>query len=221
MSTATPRLLVIDTSGPTAVVEAWIGAKLLAHESFGSARHVQGLTPRLKSLLATVAWTIAEINAIVINIGPGSFTGIRVGLATAKALAYVDGQKLIGVDCFDAWAAGVPFDESPMFDVVTEGQLQTVNVVRYELENGERLRLPLRTMPRDKWAGACDPKVAVIGASSALKALLPKDVNWIDAKPQTAVVGLARYLAGRFDDPMILEPYYVRPSSAEEKWDAR
>jgi tRNA threonylcarbamoyladenosine biosynthesis protein TsaB len=221
MTTTSPRILVIDTSGPQASVEAWAGSSRLAREQFGAARHVQGLSAQLKGLLANVEWPLAEIEAIAVNIGPGSFTGIRVGLATAKALAYVDGQKIIGVDSFDAWAAGVLCDQTPMVDVVIGGQLNSVHVVRFEHENGEWTRRSLRTIPRERLAVELDPDVAVTGPSVTLIQQYAKDAQWLAAEPSVAAIAISRFAAGRFDDPWTIEPYYVRPSSAEEKWDAR
>lgn len=221
MRTASPRILIIDTCGPKATLEAWSGNHQLAREEFGAARHVQGLSSRLKSLLATVAWPLAEIDAIAVNIGPGSFTSIRVALATAKALAYVDGQKLIGVDSFDTWAAGVPGELAPAFDVVIGGQLNSFNIVRFQREAGEWIRQSLRTIRRDQLADELESHVAVTGPAASLVQQLTPHARWIDVEPNMAAIVSKRFAAGRFDDVWTIEPYYVRPSSAEEKWDAR
>ncbi len=220
MDISSPRLLTIDTSGPQATIEMWSGSSLMAAETFGVVRHVQLLTGRLKHLLAACSMTTQDINAIAINIGPGSFTGIRVGLATAKALAYVDGQKLIGVDCFDTWAAGVEPQTCSTFAVIIEGQLQTANIVGYEFANGELVRKPLRTIPREQLANEC-VGTAVIAIGDRLRSYLSVNSRLLEVQPRLAKVAQARILASRFDDPFTLEPYYVRRSSAEEKWDAR
>ncbi len=220
MDISSPRLLAIDTSGPQATIEMWSGPSLLAAETFGVVRHVQLLTGRLKQLLAICSMTAKDIDAIAINVGPGSFTGIRVGLATVKALAYVDGPKLIGVDCFDVWAAGVEQQTCCTFAVIIEGQMQTANIVAYEFKDGELVRKPLRTIPRGQLAGEC-AGTAVIAIGDRMRSCLSATSRLLDVRPHLAKVAQARLLASRFDDPFTLEPYYVRPSSAEEKWDAR
>jgi tRNA threonylcarbamoyl adenosine modification protein YeaZ len=221
MTSQSPKLLVVDTSGPQAVVEAWAGVVRLACEQFGAARHVQGLSAQLKSLLAQVDWRLADIDAIAANIGPGSFTGVRVGLAMVKALVYVDGEKLIGVDNFDAWASGVPRDAASAIDIVIGAQLNSVHIVRFEQENNQWSRRQLRTVARDQLATILDPDIPVSGPSANLVRSLTPNANWIDVEPNVAAVALSRFVAGQFDDPWTIEPFYVLPSSAEEKWDAR
>lgn len=218
MNSSDVRILVIDTTDSVAIAEAWAGESKIAAESFGAARHAQALTGKIQSLLARAVWRTADIQAIAVNLGPGSFTGIRVGLATAKALVYVHQFRLIGVDCFDAIAASVAL---PSFQVLLPGQLGTYHTVTYELEGGVRVRRPLQTLHRDVLVTKVIQTGATFTTKGCARQLANIGLNYQEALPQVGPVALAKWKAGISNDPMLLEPFYVRPSSAEVAWDAR
>lgn len=210
-----PRLLIVDTTGPVAVIEVYVDGVRSVDDRFAPARHAQGLVPGLKRALAAAELGWGDLDAIAVNVGPGSFTGIRVALATLKAIVYVTGTRLIAVDQFDAYAAGVPSD-TPEFLVATEGQLNTLCAVRFGggMERAEPI--VVRRKEESDWAKI---DVPVYGPLS--RVTLPVGVVWRETEPRVAAVALDRWRRGHFDDPMVVEPCYVRPSSAEEKWDAR
>src|SRR6201999_4451574 len=70
-------------------------------------RSAQTLLPAIGELLRTCGWRPAELELICTTTGPGSFTGLRIGVTTAKTLAYATGAKLIGVNTLAALAAAV------------------------------------------------------------------------------------------------------------------
>ena len=72
--------------------------------------HTRALAPMIQTLLAQVGVSVAEVQALGVALGPGSFTGLRSGLALAKGLAYARGIPLVGVPTLDVVAAGVPLD---------------------------------------------------------------------------------------------------------------
>jgi tRNA threonylcarbamoyladenosine biosynthesis protein TsaB len=108
----TELLLVIDTATREGVVGlADRDGKLLASESWTTGhRHGEELLSRLDNALLRLDASAQAIHWIAVGIGPGSFTGLRIGLATAKTLAYGLGLPLIGVSTTRALAlaAGVP-----------------------------------------------------------------------------------------------------------------
>src|SRR5438309_1467027 len=84
-----PRLLLLDTSGRRGVVALADGEALLGeHHLAESRRHARDLTPLTADLLTRQGWKARELDAVVIGLGPGSYTGLRVGLIAAKSLAY-------------------------------------------------------------------------------------------------------------------------------------
>ncbi|MBX7104776.1 MAG: tRNA (adenosine(37)-N6)-threonylcarbamoyltransferase complex dimerization subunit type 1 TsaB [Gemmataceae bacterium] len=209
------RCLTLDTTLPSSVLELWTGSVRTHWEEFPPARHAQGLIPALKRVLEVTGISWGDINLFIVNTGPGSFTGVRVALAAIKGIAFVGGQPVIGIDQFDAFAAGTaePWDR---LDVVVDGQLNTVSVVRFERLTG---RTTPRTVHRDKLTDLLDSDVPWVSPSERLPAV--SGYRRLRASAALFEAARPRMSEGRYDDLFALEPNYVRPSSAEEKWDAR
>jgi tRNA threonylcarbamoyladenosine biosynthesis protein TsaB len=90
------RLLAFDTSSSVSAVALVDGETILAEDdSPSSARHGEVLLPRIQAVLAAGSIALAEVDAFAVGVGPGSFTGLRVGLATAKGLALACGRPLV------------------------------------------------------------------------------------------------------------------------------
>jgi len=92
--------------------------------------HARELIPALDALVAAAGWTPADLQRLVVSIGPGSFTGLRIGLAAAKVLALELGAELIGVDSLDVLAANAPFDGP--FAVLVDARRESVYLRRYQ-----------------------------------------------------------------------------------------
>src|SRR5690349_23867966 len=99
MSTRDDLVLVIDTATTRAVVALGnADGTMLAERSWiAGYRHGEELLPRIEGLLADEATGLHAIVGIVVGTGPGAFTGLRVGIATAKALAHARGIPIVGV----------------------------------------------------------------------------------------------------------------------------
>src|SRR5438874_174556 len=103
--------LAIDTSGDQAVLaladESHDGA-LIASSVFEGRRTLsQQLLTRIDALLKDNGLVIQDMTAFAVGIGPGSFTGVRVGVTTAKTLAQALGKPVIGIGTLDAYAAAI------------------------------------------------------------------------------------------------------------------
>src|SRR3989338_4584143 len=101
------KLLAYDTSSEVLSAAIFDGARIMAEfESPAFTRHSSVLVPSLEKLLKGCRMSLAEIDVLAVGLGPGSFTGLRVGITTAKIIAYVCGIKLIGVSSLEAVALG-------------------------------------------------------------------------------------------------------------------
>jgi tRNA threonylcarbamoyl adenosine modification protein YeaZ len=100
-------LLVVDTATSTAVVAAGTPAgEVLAAESFAAEhRHSQALLPAIERLRTRARVSLGDIGGVIVGTGPGAFTGLRVGLATAKTLAHELGVPIVGVATGEALLA--------------------------------------------------------------------------------------------------------------------
>ncbi|GAC1654383.1 MAG: hypothetical protein NVS4B8_29570 [Herpetosiphon sp.] len=98
-------LLAIDTSGDFAGVALWQAGSILAAATWRTGRrHTEQLLPQLDLLLKHTASTPADLSCVAVAIGPGSWTGLRVGLSLAKAIAQANDVPIIGVPTHEMWA---------------------------------------------------------------------------------------------------------------------
>lgn len=102
------RVLAFDTSTPRTAVAVVEDERVLAEDDSASEdKHGDTLLPRVRAVLASAGLSLERIELFAVGIGPGSFTGLRIGLATAKGLALATGVPLRGVCSLRALAAGV------------------------------------------------------------------------------------------------------------------
>lgn len=98
-------LLALETSGLEMSVALWGAAGLLAEQRVrDGARHGTALGVLLRGTLNDAGLKPADLSAVAISLGPGSWTGLRIGLAAGKALAWGAGVGLVGVPCFEVMA---------------------------------------------------------------------------------------------------------------------
>ncbi len=103
--------IAIETSGPRGGVAVGVGATILGVLEFGRGLvHGREVVPRLRDLFAEKGLDPRSVAAVAVDVGPGSYTGLRVGISAARALAFATGAKTIAVAAFDAVAAdsGLP-----------------------------------------------------------------------------------------------------------------
>lgn len=209
---ASGPLLAIDTATSRSVLALGaVDGTLLAADTWPAGhRHVEELLPRLEALLAGHGWdrrALAGVAGIVVGTGPGAFTGLRVGLATAKALAVAFGRPLVaigsGAALLAAAAAADPETDPRRFVLL----LPAGPAGRY-LVTGAGTRLApgaeLPDLPVDAVL------VAVDLAGRAPDAALARGEAATDRFPGVLLrLGAARLAAGDADDPARVVPEYV------------
>ena len=100
------NILMIDTSGPACGVALSRDGKIVCElELTSGMTHSQRMMPMVDSALSLSGMTIGEIDLFGAVVGPGSFTGVRIGVSTVKALAHASGKPCGGVDALEALAA--------------------------------------------------------------------------------------------------------------------
>ncbi len=228
---AEPRLLILETSGRVGQVALARGATVGAARHLDEARrHARDLAPTVAELLAGQGWRAGDLDAVLVSRGPGSYTGLRVGIMSAKALAYATGCVLLAIDTFAAIAVQAP-DEAVQVDVVADAQQSRVYVQRFARPAPSApavVQSALTVRPFAEWMQERDPSAWVTGPGlRGQEERLTSGIRVVDAAQwdpradSLLRLGLARYRAGERNDLWALEPLYVRPSSAEEKWTAR
>jgi tRNA threonylcarbamoyladenosine biosynthesis protein TsaB len=218
------RVLILETSARAGQVAVAEGGRVLAQRRLSETRrHGRDLAPAAAELLAERGWPPRSVGAVVVGRGPGSYTGLRVGIMSAKAFAYATGAKLFAIDTFAAVAAQAP-DEARQVDVIGDAQQRNLYVQRFERSgDGWRPVTELTVKPADEWLTA--PAAWVSGPGVALvQDRLPtgsRAVGEAEREPHPGTLmrlALARPDLDRGDDLWAVEPLYARPSSAEQNW---
>jgi tRNA threonylcarbamoyladenosine biosynthesis protein TsaB len=225
------RLLIIETSGRVGQVAVAEGPSLRAGRRLDeSRRHARDLAPAVKELLAEQGWRAAELDAVIVSRGPGSYTGLRVGIASAQALAYATGCAVIAVDTFPAIARQAPAG-AVRLAVLADAQQGKTYVQEFARSDGGASWRPateLQVLPVVDFLRNRDPATWLTGPGLEQWAeRLPQDAQVVDQahwEPRIEsllAIGLARLQSGERDDFWKLEPLYARPSAAEQKWAQR
>src|SRR5438067_2106851 len=126
-----PRLLILETSGRIGLVGLAEGSRLVASRRLDEARrHARDLAPAVAELLKDQKWKPGDVQAVIVSRGPGSYTGLRVGIMSAKTFAYATGCPLLAIDTFAAIAAQAPVEASRV-DVIADAQQEKGYVQRF------------------------------------------------------------------------------------------
>ncbi len=222
-------ILAVDTATLVSSVAIATPAALVAELTVQTRKtHSERLMPHIASLLTMAEVSQTSLKAIAVSNGPGSFTGLRIGLATAKALAYALKIPLIGVPTLAAMAFACPAPGvllAPMLDA----QKGNVYLGLYEWRGGEMVEVePPRVVAfseANAELAAKERPVLLLGEA----AVMYKDEIEQPAPPHivmpragsVAVLAQQLYAQGVRHDVATLEPLYIRRSEAEELWERR
>jgi tRNA threonylcarbamoyladenosine biosynthesis protein TsaB len=224
------RILAIESSGRHASVALLCGnpdkADLVGQTLLSSdERTAQMLAPTIQNLLKAADWPPKSIELVAVAVGPGSFTGLRIGVTTAKAFAYAIGADVIGVNTLEAIALHASPSASPLWTIL-DAQRQELFAAKLFVNEYHDIRVERETciIPQDQWLTALQSDDRVIGpALKRLASRLPAGVEALPEKswqPMATSVGQVawkNYQAGHRDNVWKLSPNYYRPSAAEEK----
>jgi tRNA threonylcarbamoyladenosine biosynthesis protein TsaB len=226
-----PRLLVIETSHRIGLVALAAGARLLGERRLDETRrHARDLAPAIRDLLLEQKWRARDLNAVVVSRGPGSYTGLRVGLMSAKTLAYAAGCTLLAVDTFAAIARQAP-TEALAVEVIADAQQDKLYVQRFTRSSADEpitAITPLVIEPFAAWRSslgdatwATGPGLEKFGKLLQDRVATASPEVWLPKAESLLRLALQRLDRGEKDDAFAVEPLYLRPSSAEEKWPQR
>jgi tRNA threonylcarbamoyladenosine biosynthesis protein TsaB len=225
------RILSLETSLRQVSVAALVGKDDHAELQYElplppSQRSAQTLLPAVAELLKSCHWQPTDIDLVCVTMGPGSFTGLRIGVTAAKTLAFAVGTPLVGVHTLAALAASVPNPSGRLWTIM-DAQRQELFAASFD--RGDHANEPVtRIISIEAWLTQLRSGDSVVGPPLAqLASKLPAGVTAVDAEfwqPQARVVGQLGYqlfLKGKTVDPIQLVPNYYRKSAAEEKTTAK
>jgi tRNA threonylcarbamoyladenosine biosynthesis protein TsaB len=225
-------VLGLDTAGTTASIAIVSHGKVIAELAQPAASHGVALPAAVAEVLGQGGITFQDLRGIAVGMGPGSFTGLRVGIAYAKGLILALGCALIGIPTFDCLAlaafekASPPDDTTicPIFDA-RKGEVYA-NLYRVSADRLDKISQPLVIRLQNLYPELSDG-VILIGDSKAKEASLLLNergirstvLEGVDNSRGRYVAALAaeRISRGETDTPATLEPLYVRSAEATFK----
>jgi len=196
-------VLTIDTSTPAVTAGVVADGRVVAERVSVDARaHAERITPNVLAALADAGRSMADLNAVVVGCGPGPFTGLRVGMATASAYGHALGIPVYGVCSLDA----IGGQTSGQVLVVTDARRREVYWARYR--DGVRTDGPAVSAPADVDPGSAQ-SVAGSPEHAALFGLRCVEPRY----PGSA--GLVAAVSDWSQPPAALVPLYLRRPDAK------
>lgn len=135
------KVLGIETSGNIGGVAVCEGKHTIIAKDFGPGmQHGKELIPTIRTTLREIGWKPADIDLIAVDAGPGSYTGLRVGISCAKTLAYALNKPVVDVPVFDIIAENYPVNSTPLCPIL-DAKRKHVYACIYTTEGAQRKRL--------------------------------------------------------------------------------
>ncbi len=224
------RILAIETStmlGGAAVMDS--GAGLLAEVRVNvKAAHSERLMSEVDYVLAQASCAVQDMDALAVATGPGSFTGLRIGLSTAKGLAFAAGLPVVAVPTLEAFASCFPHSEFPVCPLLDARKKEVYAALFVHKGGALKKLMPETAIKASELAEGLSGHRAVLftgqGADiyreELTRVMGDRAVFAPAMAPSPSAVarlGLEKALRGEFSDPAALSPFYIRKSEAETK----
>jgi len=226
-----PRALSIETSSRTGSIALSDNDRVLAEDTFPHGlQHAAGILPMIDRLCRAQHWTPPDINHLYVSIGPGSFTGLRIGVTLAKTLAFATGARVVPVPTVRVLAENAPSDCQHLI-IVLDAKRDQIFTARFERSgNAWQEREPAHLDSLTAMLSRSPRPVHLIGEGIPYhRKFLPQDDpaiivtpddHWRPRAAAVAALGASLANAAQFADPFKLTPLYIRRPEAEEKWQA-
>ncbi|WP_366922915.1 tRNA (adenosine(37)-N6)-threonylcarbamoyltransferase complex dimerization subunit type 1 TsaB [Metallumcola ferriviriculae] len=226
-------ILALETATAVASVAVIDKGKLIGEFFTNTSKnHSQSLMPLVDSLLRFVAKDIEEVAAFALAIGPGSFTGLRIGLATVKGMCIALNKPAIGVSTLDGLAMNVSGAQGLICPLLDARKSEVYTAV-YNTQDNELCRLTdyMAVAPSElmEQLAKYDQPVTILGdAVDAYPEVFKEPFlrkaaqgnRWPRAA-QVAQLAWQRLQRGEVDDIYNLAPFYIRRSEAEVSWESK
>ncbi|MDP6360647.1 MAG: tRNA (adenosine(37)-N6)-threonylcarbamoyltransferase complex dimerization subunit type 1 TsaB [Planctomycetota bacterium] len=221
------KTLAIETSCAAGSVCLSEGEEIVQERYLGDGMiHGRELIPAVRDVMKDQCWSPTELELIAVSLGPGSFTGLRVGLAAAKTLALTCNAKLVGVPTLDVMAQNAP-EEAEFICPMTDARRKEVNACLFQREGEEikacweyRTFLPAELceeLPNGTWLLGDGLKAYEDAFNSSDDFHKLEEDAWHARSKWVARLGYRKCLDGEAADPHSLVPIYLRLPPVMEK----
>jgi tRNA threonylcarbamoyladenosine biosynthesis protein TsaB len=226
-------ILGIETATKTGSVAVVSENGVVAQYSLSiEVTHSERLMSTVDRVLKDTGIPLAEMNGFAVSIGPGSFTGLRIGLSTVKGLAFATGKPVAAVPTLQALARNLPYAAYPVCPLLDARKSEVYGAL-YQYEGADLVQMmPEAAIPINELAERISGKTIFTGeAAHIYRAEIKKQVGdralfapFSAVLPSAATVaetGLGIIHRGAQADPGSLTPMYIRRPEAEVAWEKR
>lgn len=232
------KILAIETStlfGGVAIMDDMAGLLIEIRLNIETT-HSERLMAQIDHALKQTGLTPSEIDAFAVTIGPGSFTGLRIGLSTVKGFSYAMKKPIVTIPTLDALAWHFPFSEIPVCPLLDARKHEVyAGLFRWDGDGFRKdiaeTSLTIKTLA-DQIQSLSLGKVFFTGEGSLLykesilkhmenKAIFAPAEKIAPSPAVVASLAMKKALAGDYSEPITLVPRYIRKSEAEIKWRER
>lgn len=197
--------------------------------------HSERLMPMIQQMIADAELTPQDLCGIAVSMGPGSFTGLRIGITTAKSMAFALHVPVVGIPTLEALAAQFPYSQHLICPIL-DAQKGNVYTALYQTDGGYPQRInEYQVVSMDdllKHLHANGRSVVITGEISEFHEQIHRaaDSSMVHLAPALhrmprgsviAALGLQQLLDGKGEEPSTLTPFYIRRSEAEVLWEQR
>lgn len=227
------RILALDSTAIVGTVALCEDTRPIALYTLNTGNtHSQTLLPMIESALRCAEWTVDDVELFAVSQGPGSFTGVRIGVATVKGLAFGKNIPCAGVSTLEALAYNLRAFNGIICPVMNARRAQVYNAL-FSCENGVLTRLcpdraisiaeldeQLCTMDLPVYLVGDGYDITLEGFSKTVVCPVPEELRY-QSGYSVAMCGLAAYQRGEACDDTTLAVTYLRPSQAERERNER
>ncbi|MDD4688219.1 MAG: tRNA (adenosine(37)-N6)-threonylcarbamoyltransferase complex dimerization subunit type 1 TsaB [Eubacteriales bacterium] len=219
------NILAVDSCSMVATCAVVCGGKLVSEGYVNHSRtHSQKLLPMIDNVIKSAEMTVAEIDLFVCTVGPGSFTGQRIGISTIKGLAQGLNKPCVGVSALESMAYNIPFTDGIICPIMDARRGQVYNGL-YKWEDGKLIIVEAdRALALDDLLEELKGK-KVIFMGDGVPVFKDKLGDFLVAPPHLSQIrGGSVAMLGMEKEPVSYDnllPLYLRKSQAEREYDEK
>ena len=226
-------ILGIETATKTGGVSIVSETGVLAEYTLNiEVTHSERLMSTVDRVLKDTGFTLANIDGFGVSIGPGSFTGLRIGLSTVKGLAFATGKPVAAVPTLKALAWNIPFSQYPVCPLLDARKNEVYAALfRHDGQNYIQEK-PDTVISLEEMVGTMTGDILFTGEGARLFAVDIKKIfggrahfaplsSSVPSAASIAEIALMMLKSGQQTDPDALVPMYIRRPEAEVAWEKR
>lgn len=217
-------ILCLETATPVCSVGLWINNEVVALRELESPNsHSSVITQFIEEVLQEAGITLANLSAVAVSAGPGSYTGLRIGVSTAKGLCYAQGLPLIAISPLQAMASGyknrLPIETrtKALFCPMIDARRMEVFTAVYDADLQTLQSVSAEIIDENSLAPFLDQQIVYFlgdGATKCMGVIAHKNARFPEnTKPSAAFIGPlaeAKFQNNEFVDVAYFEPFYLK-----------